>query len=257
MKETIYPTMTYEEIVNFTENPLFDYGTHQIRPITKNNFRLTSIRFLHKKAGINEFNPSDLITDCYCWLCGERYKLSQNLIWNPKTKTMYFGDCIGYEVKEECDIHITENTLLFKNFFRNEVIKENKTNSSIESVVGRRNLMQKYASLGIGYMQLGNCSVAIAINKNQDEILFYNETEESETNAPDGYDFYGEISLEMWRLMFKQTKAKPHKPSKDWLYKENIKVPIKQGVYHLINHYRDGGLIENTFEIFGKMKLKV
>ncbi len=174
--------------------------------------------------------------------------------------------------KLTAEINVESGDLIFANFFKHKELYELKTEKyhSINSVIGRIELMNDLSTRGVGYAQMGNMSVNIFLKDNGEEIIvgdiigYDDEGEEIEFEF-NGYRDLGNISLSVWRWMCadkkilekyseeipKGLKANSHKEHD---YKDYIWAMVKPGTW-VIEHYYDV-VGERADGIYSKLYLK-
>lgn len=243
----------------------------------------------------------------YCFNCG----LNMYIILIDENTIGYIPSCEYWEIaeasgkkydfiakKEDCKpcecsslvkaqkmvatINVPSGKLIFQNHFQKKELYESKTRESINSILGRNELMQELATRDVGYGQMGNMSVGIYSNE-KDEIIigdayaedsyeddkcYYDENpneiddewlkkekeyKEFKKVITDGnFVNKGEISLGVWRWMcadIEVLKKHGEKPNTD----DSIKIDVKKGTYE-IEHYYD--FPKNGDYIYSRIKLK-
>ena len=183
------------------------------------------------KYGYN-LKPTDIIPDC------EVAKL------NIKDKLV-------------CEIEVSTGDLIFTNFFKDKKLYEMQKDGyhSINSIVGRIELMNDLASRDVGYAQMGNMSCDVFLRKDGKEIIigttfgYNNETDEEVEYKFKGYKNLGNISLSVWRWMcadkqvldtYNEAIPKGMKPNShgEEDYKDYVWAKVKPGRW-VIEHYYD------------------
>lgn len=125
--------------------------------------------------------------------------------------------CIMLEDKKKgfltSEIEIPSGHLLFKNYFKDERIynfpkdiNQYDAEHSINSIRGRKNLMQHLSTMNVGYGQMGNMCVSIFVKNDGTEIIIgtdysYNEKDGEIEVKHKGFINLGKISLSVWRWM--------------------------------------------------------
>ncbi len=268
---------------------------HDKKPIGKESSE-NLIKFVGK---LLEVEVGQRIGDVsvYCFDCGINNSIvliDENtlaLIENTKYYNTYKkSDGVKFEDIKPCEcetlrkekkltatINVPTGNLIFTNYFKEEKIysfpKEIKSFHSINSVNGRKELMDYLATQDIGYGQMGNMSVDVFVKNTGDEIIIggsygYNEKRGEYVIKHRGYKNLGSISLSVWRWMcgdtdilkaHKEELPKNLKPSKcveDENYKDYIWAKVKPGKWK-IEHYFDFVTDEDDDEkqIYSRLKL--
>lgn len=255
---------------------------------------------LHRDYPIGKFIREPEI---YCFDCGERLRLiptSENTV-SLVTTSQYreereknnadynfcmditkIPDCKCRKLRESgqmvSEIEVPSGKLLFTNFFKQDKIYEfpdgvNQYDAehSINSILGRNNLMQYLATQNIGYAQMGNMSVNVFVNKTGDEIIIGNDygydrkTDREYTIKHKGFKNLGSISLSVWRWMCGDIQVlKEHgEELPDNLvvnkcvendYKDYILTDVKPGKWK-IEHYYDFSKGDDDPIIYSRLKL--
>lgn len=191
----------------------------------------------------------------YWEVCESRYKEDDNC----KTKYDYFlvpddvpfcGARSHMSIKKLISfIQFPTGIVSFRNYFEPERIYEmpEEGSASINSILGRDNLMQYLASENVGYGQMGNTSIEVW--KKDNEILITMEydhrNDEENLRTYPGYTHHGSISLSVWRWMCadQQTLA-PYEVEctaeidAEENYAEEILIRVTPGQWK-IEHYYD------------------
>lgn len=162
---------------------------------------------LNMEIGLTHFHLGEV----YCFNCGMRGKI---IMTDEKTITV-IGGTKFYEMRdkqvgfrltdislvESCraasltnkgflsaEIEVPTGELVFQNFFREQPMydfpKNDKTYREINNLKDRNELMQYLASNGVGYGQMGNMSLTVYANKNN-EILLGSDPDHMADMIPD------------------------------------------------------------------------
>lgn len=136
-----------------------------------------NITFDKKSHAINPIEDEDIDNSLrsdfyrqYCFNCGEYLKL-----YLDKNVLTFKNDCIAKPWlkarKLETIINFPSGEVIFQNFFKEKKLFCNPAiEYDINSLAGRKNLMDYLATQNVGYGQMGNMSVGIYSNM-KDEIL--------------------------------------------------------------------------------------
>lgn len=195
-------------------------------------------------------------------------------LMNPSDIT----NCSVKELRDEkklvSEINVPSGELLFKNYFDTEKIytmpDEYKSENSICSISGRKNLMKYLSNLNIGYAQMGNMSINVFLNKSGDEIIIGNDYDCDEDDNEievehEGFKNLGSISLSVWRWMCGDLQVLREHGEKipnnlkvnkqtEVDYKDSILTKVKPGIW-VIEHYYDFAKNDDD-KIYSRLYLK-
>ena len=270
--------MTRKEIAEGIKNKsiTFDKMGHRVNPIVD--------QLENPYGGTNLDNK-----EIYCFNCGK------NLGLKMEDKVLSFlEECITIPIQEnkklEADIKIPTGEIVFQNFFRKDKLHHDPTNEfgypDINSLFGRKTLMDYLASQDVGYGQMGNMSVAIYSNL-EDEILVCDaymdekisnlndveeypedfEEEDIEQAKKDGkfakeFQEYidkraivrlGKISLSMWRWVCADMSILEEAEEK--IDEDAIVFNVNKGTWH-VEHYFEFAFIGKDNSIYSKLTFK-
>ncbi len=186
-------------------------------------------------------------------------------------KKEHIEECSCCKIRDDkklvSEIEVPTGELVFVNFFNSEKLNQDKEKEyeepSINSILGRYNIMQQLSQKNVGYAQMGNTSICIFTNES-DEIIItdcifsyykptkkkqflkefaYGDNEKNVKNLVDyidngGFKLKGSISLSMWRWMcadksvVKKAKEKTDEDS------DIVNLKVNSGKWR-IEHYYD------------------
>jgi len=271
--------MTRKEIAQGLRNKSITFANmgHSVNPI---------IEQLESPYGGNNLERKEI----YCFNCGKNLglKMVDNVILT------FPEECITVHIQEkkklEADINLPTGEVVFQNFFRKDKLHHGPTNefgySDINSLFGRKTLMDYLASQDVGYGQMGNMSVSIYSNL-EDEILVcdaYMDEKISNLNDVEQYpeDFeeedikqakidgkfakafqeyidkrqivrLGKISLSMWRWVCADMSVL--EKAKEKIDDDAIVFNVNKGTWH-VEHYFEFAYRGNDNSIYSKLTFK-
>lgn len=176
--------------------------------------------------------------------------------------------CAGkYEDRTmRAEINVDSGELVFVNYFRASSmydIPDEFKGPNLNSIMGRQRYMDHYASIDVGYGQMGNMSIDVFLREDGEEIIIgtdfiYNEHGEETEVQHSGFRKLGTISLDVWRWMCadmsvvrKHGEILPSKARKDDC-RDMVKVKVKPGRWE-IEHYYD---MCADAVVYSRLKLK-
>ena len=245
--------------------------------------------------------------EVYCFSCDARSYLvlldEKTLGLIPSTEYWKIADAsgkkYGYKAnKEDCkccptsdlvkagklvsEIEVPSGELIFQNFFKTDELydyvgEDKYQRTSINSLLGRNELMQHLGTNNVGYGQMGNMSVNIYSNgidiiigdyldRYEDNKWYYDENPDKLNDEikediskgeafkkeleAGGYEDLGNISLDVWRWMCMDAKLlAEHNEEPD---EDAVKVNVPKGTY-VIEHYYD---ISYDEYIYSRIKIR-
>jgi hypothetical protein len=163
------------------------------------------------------------------------------------------------------EIEVPSGHLVFQNYFDDKALYEMQKEGyhSINDLMGRNELMQDLASRNVGYGQMGNMSVAIYTNHNDEIIVgrnhewveedldYYEEKGNTEmiqtikdyqkTIEDGNFEYIGTISLSVWRWQCADLDVLNEygeEPCEADPYRDCVQTQVESGTY-VIEHFFD------------------
>jgi len=180
--------MTKKEIVEgIKDNSItFNKMGHRVNPI---------IEQLESPYGGNDLERKEI----YCFDCGKYLglKLTDNIL-------SFVEECITIPIvkskKLEADIKIPTGKVVFQNFFSKDELHHDPKNEfgypDINSLFGRKKLMDYLSTQDVGYGQMGNMGISIYSNLNNEILVADRHIEDSISELEDIEEFPEEYSPE-------------------------------------------------------------
>lgn len=211
-----------------------------------------------------EWGPQNVESQrIYCFNCDKHLPLT------VEGDTITFKEeCIAKPLKDvgklEATITVKTGELVFQNFFRTDNLHHDPDNEwgppSINSLIGRKKLMDYLATQNVGYGQMGNMSIGVYSNM-KDEIIISSAylSEERGEKAKQLKKYFkennfrklGNISLSMWRWQCADKSVLEE--HNEVIREDAVIINVESGEWQ-IEHFFDFAYESDV--IFSRLKLK-